>query len=343
MIYKTVKSVVDTITWAASSDLQLDLPTDGRLTRLQINANFTVTGCLAAATNTQLCQYKPFQNIKIEGGGGRTYFGMSGEQMGRMLHILNRLDFPGIAPHAAMATNTIYSSLILHFGSFPRLYGQDNPFDETAFIPAKDETNLKLTITTAAAVDIADTAIDISAGTIKATAYQVLGKPMAGGMMPVSSSYSHPTLGSAVSDLGQEFDIPTRAFVRRIVLLTQDHTAVTSGGPLLADDIFSKAGILLPMETRRLVEIDDEALASMCGVLADGYDVGAAADANKVEGYQFPGFYVIDLRNLAHPTYGLDLRAYEKGAAKLAFTIPSGSSGDDILIWYDQVQPYAGK
>ena len=223
------------------------------------------------------------------------------------------------------------------------MHGRDNPFDESAFIPAKDETNLKLTITTAAAADISDTAIDITAGTIKATAYQVLGKPMAGGMMPVSSSYSHPTGGSAVSDLGQEFDIPTRAFLRRIVLLTQDATAISSGGPLLADDIISKAGIILPMETRRLVEIDDEALASSCGVLADGYDTGAAADANKVEGYQFPGFYVLDMRHFADRVYGLDLRAYEKGAAKLAFTVPSGSDGDDILIWYDQVQPYMGK
>ena len=343
MNYKTMKSVVDTITWAASSDKQLDLPTDGRLTRVVINAEFTVTACLAAATNTQLSQYKPFQNIKIEGGGGRAYFSMSGEQMGRMLHILNRLDFPGRAPHKAMGTNTIYSSLILHFGSFPTFNGKDNPFDETAFIPAKDETNLKLTITTTQAADICDTAIDITAGTIKATAYQVLGKPMAGGMMPVSSSYSHPTGGTAVSDLGQEFDIPTRAFVRRIVVLTQEATAISSGGPLLADDIISKAGILLPMETRRLVEADDDALASVCGVLADGYDVGSAGDANKIEGYQFPGFYVIDLRDHANPMYGLDLRAYEKGAAKLAFTIPSGTDGDDVLIWYDQVQAYTGK
>ena len=343
-MYNNHKSVVDQITWAASSDKQIELPNEGAITRIVLTAEFTVTAVLAASTNTQLCQYKPFENIKIEGGGGKNYFSMNYQQMGRMLHLLNRYDFRGLAPHPAVGTNTVYSSLIMHFGSLPILNGRDNPFDLTAFIPARDEPNLRLTITTTQAADICDTAIDITAGTIKATVYQVVGKPSMSGMVPISSTQQFDTLGAAQSDLSKQFDVPTGSHLRRIVIMTQEATAITSGGPLLANDIVSKIGLLLPKTSQRLIEVDDEALAAVCGVLADGYDVGSAADCNKVEGYQFPGFYVIDGKQFGNSKlYGLDLTNFQTGDAKLAFTIPSGTTGDDIIIWYDTVQPYNGR
>ena len=337
------KRVVDTATWAASSDVQIDLPNEGAITRIDLHTYYTVTGCLAANTNTEYSQWKPIQNLKIEGGGGKSYLGMSGEQMGRVLHFLNLRDFPGRSFNLAMATNTIYGNYTIHFGSRPRdIYGRDNPFDLTAFVPAKDETNLKLTWTTTQAADVCDTAVDITAGTMKATVYEVLGLPSMTGMMPVSSSTTFDTGGTAKSDLSKEFDVPTGSYLRRIAILTQDATAISSGGPLLANDIVDVVGLVLPKENRRLIEIDFDTLL-LSGGVPDVAAMTAAGAVTKPADLVVDGFVVVDLRQYGHPDYGLDLTGYQTGDVKLAFTIPSGTSGDDIIIWYDTVQAHAGR
>jgi len=343
MTINIAKKVIDTATWAASSDQQIDLPNEGAITRIDLQTYFTVTACLAADTNTEYCQWKPIQNLKIQGGGGKSYFDMSYEQMGRMLHFLNMRDFPGTIFNLGMATNTIYANYCLHFGSRPRdMFGRDNPFDLTSFIPAQDETNLKLTWTTTQAADVADTTIDITAGTMKATVYEVLGLPSMSGMVPVSSTQGFGTGGTAVSGLSKQFDVPTGSFLRRIALLTQDATAISSGGPLLANDIVDEVGLLFPKESRRLIEIDYDTLL-LSGGIPDIAVMTAAGAVTKPQGLVVDGFTVIDLRPYANSDYGLDLRNYQTGDVKLAFTIPTGTDGDDIIIWYDTVQPYAGR
>jgi len=343
MTINIAKKVIDTATWAASSDQQIDLPNEGAITRIDLQTYFTVTGCLAANTNIPYGIWRPIQNLKIQGGGGKSYFDMSYEQMGRMLHFLNRRDFPGTIFNSGMATNTIFANYCIHFGSRPRdMFGRDNPFDLTAFVPAQKEVNLKLTWTTTQAADIADTAIDISAGTMKATVYEVLGLPSMSGMVPVSSTQGFGTGGTAVSGLAKQFDVPTGAFLRRIAILTQDATAIgNSAGPILVDDIVDEVALLFPKESRRLIEIDYDTLLTSGGV-PDVAAMTAAGAVTKPSDFVVPGFTVVDLRPYANSDYGLDLRNYQTGDVKLAFTIPSGSDGDDIIIWYDTVQPYAG-
>lgn len=344
MEYRIAKKVVETATWAASSDKQIDLPNEGAITRIDLHTYFTVTGVLAADTNIPYGLWRPIQNLKIQGGGGKSYFDMSYEQMGRMLHFLNRRDFPGRSFNLKMATNTQYANYCLHFGSRPRdMFGRDNPFDLTAFIPAQDEVNLKLTWTTTQAADIADTAIDISAGTMIATVYEVLGLPSMSGMVPVSSTEGVPTGGTAKSGLSKQLDVPTGSFLRRIAILTQDHTAVgNSSGPILADDIVDEVGLLFPKESRRLIEIDYDTLL-LSGGIPDVASMTAAGAVTKPSNFTVPGFVVIDLRAYANSDYGLDLRNYQTGDVKLAFTIPAGTDGDDIIVWYDTVQPYVGR
>lgn len=334
------KSITETAAWAASGNKQIELPNEGLITRIVLDLSLTVTACLAADTNTTLHSYRPIQGLKIEGGGGRSYFSMSGaEQMGRLLHFVNRLDFPGRSFERGMATNTIYGSFMLHFGSRPRdLYGRDNPFDLTAFIPAKDETNLKLTWETTQAADICDTAIDISAGTLTAHVFEVLDTPHTRGMVPISSTefYAHT---ANKSDLGAQFDVPTGCFLRRILILSQDDTAISSGGPLVAADEISKAGLLLPKENRRLIELNYDAMACLNGFERDQVQTAAGAVTKPGVARQ-EGFLVMDMRQYGHKDYGLDLRRYQTGDVKLGLTIANYASGDDTIIFYDTVQPY---
>lgn len=342
MKYNVTKTIVDQGTWAASSDVQVDLPREGAITRLTLEFQYTVTACLAANTNTEFSQFKPVQNLKIEGGGGKNYLGAVGEQMGRLLHFLNQYDFPGRMFQKAMTTNTIFGTIVLHFGSRPRdMYGRDNPFDLTAFVPAKDESTLKLTWTTAAAVDICDTAIDISAGTMVVTVHEVLGLPNMDGMIPVSSTefFAH---ASNKSDLSQQFDVPTGQFLRRIIILQQDATGISSGGPLVSNDEIGRVGLILPKENRRLVELDWEAFITENGIQRFPAMTAAGAVTKPIDEV-VEGFGVIDLRKYANPDYGLDLRNYATGDVKLGLTIENYSSGDDTIIFYDTIQPYKGR
>jgi len=342
MKYNVTKKLVDTLTWAASSDVQVDLPKEGAITRIVIDYYLTVTACLAADTNTEFAQWKPIQNLKVEGGGGKQYIGAVGTQMGRLLHFLNQKDFPGSVFQKAMTTDTIFGRIILHPGSRPRdMYGRDNPFDLTAFIPAKDESNLKLTWTTTQAADVSDTAIDITAGLMVVTEHEVLGLPNMDGMVPVSNTeeYAHT---ANKSDLSAQFDVPTGSFVRRIAIMQQDDTAIGSGGPLVSDDEIGKVGLLLPKENRRLVEIDWEAFIQENGIPRELALTAAGAVTKPVEKV-VGGFGVIDLRKYGNPDYGFDLRNYATGDVKLGMTIEDYAAGDDTIILYDTVQPYKGR
>lgn len=334
---RTTKTVVDSGTWAASSDVTIDLPNSGAITRIDLEVSLTVTGVLAADTNTEYCQWKPIQSLTIE-SGGRTFLGMRGEQMGRMLHFLNRRDFPGQIFNLAMGTNTVFANYTIHFGSFPRnpMTLVDDPFDLSAFIPAKNETNLKLIWGTTQAADVADTAIDISAGTMRATVHEVLGLPSMAGIHPASSTESFPTLGSANTE--KQFDVPGGKFLRRIAILCQDATAIASGGPLLANDIIDKITLYLPKESQKLIDVRYDTLL-LHGGIPDVPPQTAAGAVTKPNDLVVDGFVVLDLRPYAaDPVYGLDLTDYQTGDVKLELDIPSGTSGDDIIIWYDCVQ-----
>ncbi len=338
------KTLVDTATWAASSDQQITLPNEGAITRIVVNWSLTVTGCLAADTNTEFCQFKPIQNLRIEGGGGRTYLGAVGEQMGRILHFINQKDFPGRQQYRGMETNTIYGSLVLHFGSRPRdMYGRDNPFDLTAFVPAADESpnGLKLTWTTTAAADIADTAIDITAGTMEVTVYEVLGMNSMAGMMPASNTNTYPHTGN-ISDPGHQFDVPTGSYLRRVFILQQDATAVSSGGPLVSGDEIGKVILELSKDNRRLIEADWDAMIAEAGIPRTAAMTAAGA-VTKPADQIVNGFGCLDFRKYAHPDYGLDLRSYQTSDVKMGVTIENYASGDDTIVYYDMVQPYAGR
>jgi hypothetical protein len=339
---KNAKTLVDTLAWAASTDKQIDLPNEGLITRIDLEAQITADAAAVAAHSTDAFS-RIIQNIKIEGGGGKAYVGMSGDQMGRLLHFMNVNDFGGrpfMHPFDQEGTYITSALFRLHFGSRPvDAYGRDNPFDLTAFIPAQDETNLKLTWTTTALADIIDDTVNISAITIYAHVYQVVGLPSSQGMIPVSATttYAHT---ANYSDLGKEFDVPTGAYLRRIVMLVQDETTNANAGPLRAYDEVPKVGLLLPKESRRLIELRTQALSLTNYAIALQQKDASVSQGALVAPF---GFFVIDLRPYTHPDFGANLIGFQTGDVKLGITIENLTGGDDTIIWWDEVQPYAGK
>ncbi|KKN50490.1 hypothetical protein LCGC14_0632150 [marine sediment metagenome] len=333
------KKLVETLTYSAGNDVQVDLPTEGIITRIAIEMAITASGASAAALSVAGL-WRAIQNIKITGGGGKSYFSMTGKQMGMMLHHVNLTDFPGRSWREIVATTQTVAA-ILHFGSRQRdVYGRDNPYDLTAAIPAQDETNLKLTWTCAASDDSIDDTNTISSGTMRITVHEVLGQSTEGLMIPISSSESYDP-GSTKSDLQGERDIPTGNYVRRIVIMALDATAGSSGGPDLKDDQVTEIGIKLVRENRRLIEVRAKAL-ELFNPLWDGMQV--VDTPNTLSPHNFTGgLYVLDLRQIDHPDYGLDTRRMNTGDVKLALTIGAYAAGETEHIWYDQVQAYAGR
>lgn len=337
------KPVVDTLTWAASSDKQVDLPNEGLITEIECELYLTMNGSIAADSHA-LALWRAVQSIKIEGGGGKTYFGMSGTQMGMMLHYLNLIDFPGKNWHEIVATSQ-YLSWRIHFGSRPYdIFGRRNPFDLTCAIPAFKETNLKFTWTTTAndALSVAQT---ISSATMRLLVHEVL--PTKEGIaawskkIPVSSSEAYDP-GATKSDYTAQRDVPTGNHIRRIAIMALDATATGANGPLLKSDQMTEVGILLNKENRWIFKAREQALR-LQNPLVDGMQLLDAA--NTLSPYDVPGLYVIDLRPFDNPDYGLDARNYSKhpmspGDVKLGMTIGAYSAAEMEHIWYDQVQDY---
>ena len=334
-----VKKLTDTLTYSAGNDVQIDLPNEGIITQVDWELYLTLDAG-AASTMSVLGLWRAIQNMKIEGGGGKSYFSMTGTQMGMLMHHLNVLDYPGKCWRDIVATSQYIAGRI-HFGSrLHDVYGRENPFDLTAGIPAQDETNLKFTWTCAASDNTVDATRTISSGTMRVQVSEVLGQPTAGLMIPISSSESYDP-GATKSDLSGQRDIPTGSYVRRIAIMAIDATAGTSSGPLLLDTLVTEAGILLPKENRRLIEVRAKQL-ELQNPLWDGMQVANTPNTQSPHNTT-GGMYVVDLRQFDHPDYGLDARRMNTGDLKLGLTIGTYASSSKAIMWYDQVQMYAGK
>ncbi len=330
------KPVVQTLTYSASTDQEIDLPTEGIITRVDLEMSITGSGGMAGAASVQAL-WRVLNTLKIQGGSGITYFSMGLVQSGIMLHYINLLDFPSTTWREIVAT-TQAVGYRLHFGSRPRdEYGRDNPFDLTAGIPAEDENNLKL-IWGCPANTVMDDTITISAATMKATVHYVLGANKARLMVPRSTSEQYnPT--TTQSDLGGERNIPTGGSVRRIVIMCLDHQTKTAGGPLLKDDQVTEMGVLLTKNNQRVIVTRTKAAE----LVQPWFDGMATVDTpNTAEPWTVPGLFSLDLRQVADHDYGIDTvrDKLQTGDIVLGLTIGAYTSGDLENIWYDVLVPY---
>ncbi len=331
------KKLTDTFTWAASSDVEVPLPTEGLITRVDFELYLTA-GAAISAENATYGLWRAVENFKIVGGGGRQYFSMVGKQMGMLWHYQNILDFPGKSWHDLVATSQ-YLTWRCHFGSRPRdIYGRDNPYDLSAAIPAMDESNLNAVWTTGAAADTIDGAQDISSATMRVTIHEVLGGEKAWSRKYPLSSTETFNPGGTKDNLGAEVDIPTGKSVRRILLMCQDATALNAQGRLVVGDQVTELGVrLIKPQARQVIYARSKQL-ELNNPKFDGFQV--VDTPNTLSPWTVPGFYNLDLRPYFHPDYGLDARILRPGDVKLGMTIGSYASADSEYIWYDQLQAY---
>ena len=322
----------ETLTWSAGKKLQLALPKNGLITRIDIKAYITAASAVSGALS-QLGLFNFIDYLTIDGGGGVSYYGMTGDWSGRMMHLANLQEFPPRSWNDIVATsqNVFWT---IHFGSYPTLNGVDNPYDLSAGIPAKDETTLNLTWTCPIAATSIDDVVDISSGTMTVTCYEVLNYPLRGVMKPVSSTeqYAH------TANKTNRFDVPTGAYVRRIFLLSQDEVAKnTTNGPVLANDEIDTVALELPRTNETPVSVDWQTLAFTQSKPTSMQVINAP---NTAYPYGPGGFAILDLRQLSNSPWGLNLTEKNTGDVKLALKVQNYSSGDDTTIFYDMLKPH---
>ena len=334
---KNTKNVVDASTWAASSDLAgINLPREGLITEIKIRFAATMSGNMTTANTDGL--YRAIQNLKIEGDGGQSFLGLSGEQAARLLAYWNLTDF-GV-PLITLQSGTGESvTWVFHPGSNPK-----DPFDLSAAIPARALATLQAKITTTAN-SVVDDSQTISSGTYYYEVSHVLEAPVPAGLMVPGGStltYAHD---ANYSDYSKEIDVPGGAFLRRIFILSQDETGTR---PARAEDEIS--GVKLRVATTNVTILQQlwQELKVSSGAYSNFIGMPFQITDDVHGALNLPdGLAVIDLRKYFDPVYGLDLRGSQTGAVKLGLTVANYTSGDDTLLYWDQLRQvdpmYVGK
>jgi len=346
---KIHKRVVDTGTWAASSDLKpIDLPREGLITEIGFRAAITTAALTATAVADGM--RRVIQNLKVQGDGGHTYLGLSGEQAARLLNFLNECEFGCPMQDSLMPevgdTALSQISWVFHPGSNPK-----DPFDMSAVIPARALSTLQILLTTTAS-GVIDAAAAIASGTYYYWINEVLEVPVPKGLMtPVGSTLVMPH-DANYSDYSKDIDVPGGAWLRRIIVLVQDETATV---PVRKDDEVTGVKLKLPRTATSQIEgsIYDLKLLTAKRYGLSGFSMLAALGAAttrpgwEVERVLPAGLFIIDLRDYFHPIYGANLTNFHTGDVKLGLTVENYTAGDDTLIYWDQLKPvedvYVGK
>lgn len=340
---KISKKVVATGTWAASADLTpIDLPREGLITEIGFSAHITTAALTATAVADGM--RRVIQNLKVQGDGGRSYLGLSGQQAARLLNFMNECDF-GCAlqddnqPEVG-DTDLARFHWIFHPGSNPR-----DPFDMSVVIPAKALSTLQILLTTTANTVI-DANATIASGTYRYWINEVLEVPVPKGIMTPVGSTLMKAHDANYSDYSWDIDVPGGAWLRRIVMLVHDETATV---PVRVDNRVTGIKLKLPKTAMAQLEMSFADLklltAKRYGLL--GFSQNHVLQAVTARpGWEFDqmlpaGLVIIDLRDYFHPIYGANLTNFQTGDVKLGLTVENYASGEDTLIYWDQLMPVA--
>ena len=339
---KVTRKVQQTSTWAASSDLTpVGLPREGLITEVKIR--FACTTAALTKTMTLDNYRRTIANLKIQGDGGHTYLGLSGQEMGRLLAWLNEYEYrsPFLTPPVNVAATVAHRTWVFHPGSNPR-----DPFDMSVVIPASALATLQILLTTNADT-LVDAAAAIASGTFYYEINEVLDVPTPQGIMtPQGSTLAWPHDANH-SDFSKDIDVPGGAWLRRIIMLVQDDSAP----PDKADDEVTGVKLKMPRTATAQIETFWEDLKMESARLA-GYP-GKPNPVDVVTTEQYPpgmmemvlekGFAIIDLRKYFHPIWGANMTNFQTGDVKLGLTIENYAAGDDTIIYWDQLAPVEAK
>ena len=362
---KIERTQTDTLTYVASSaGIAGDVEKIGALTRVVATVELVPSAALGG-TNQPDGIWRLLSNLRIL-GGSNTYFTLPGGADGHggtLLHYLNGVDhggMMGVSRGTILAPQRTYTpvTFVLHPGSRPRMWGRENPFDLTAFIPAGAESQLRVEWATLANTVLDDVTLITSAvmrfnlhyveGThseiqqemarqgvqLPLTYLQDGGERPITGMMPSwTSEVISPT--ATATEYSNERNIPTGYYMKRISVLSNDDTAAPRA--LRAQD--EVTGIRVHIDGQEVVKSFVDGWTGMLGPVSVDEVDDAALDFGNHAGF---GVHMKDLRPHGNADYGLNLRNVNNGAARLGFTITTNATGDDILILYEGYKPYYG-
>ena len=363
---------VDSATYAADTTIATDIETVGLLTRIDMTCEITPSATLTGANQPDGI-LRLIQNMRIV-GSQHTYFNIpadDGSEGGVLLHYMNKEDGHGVghidAAVAAPVQATTQVNWVYHCGVRPRtMYGVDNPFDLTGFIPAGVEGQLKAEWTVAGN-DVMDDSVTVSSAVMRFTLHRILGTdaeirtemagqqvnypPGANGMVPAWAAINHPNAGTTTDFDSEQIDIVVGAFLKRISVLCQDATATRT---LRAGDEVTRLAIRVPKTSEDLLQFYADhltchmeygtVLTVNSGAAESGGTEKMAVDFNAAPPN---GIFLVDLRSRARSTgigrdYGLDLRAEQNNTYKLGLYITTRAAGDDTLVIFERYQPYTG-
>ena len=355
MLRKVSKTQTDTIAWSADNGgVGADLERVGYITRIDVTAEITPSATLTGAGTVADGLWRVLRNIKIV-GGSHTYVTLPNDDAamgGTLLHYLSENDGHGRGHHDGIITaphrTYVPITASLHFGSRLRTpFGVDNKFDMSGFIPAAEESQLRVEVQTSGN-DVMDETVTITSGTYRFTIHRVVGTPdevreeiaRQGVRNLVVPAWTAEVFAHTATraDYTEERDLPTGGFLKRIAIAEQDATADRS---LRTQDEATGFAIKLPDQNEEIVRLFADSLGARLLPGSNQVDSTAAAD---FQGHAPIGIYLLDLRPYvwSHPDLGLDLRGFKTGAAKLGMTITTYAAGDDSLILYERSLPYRG-
>lgn len=365
-------------TWAGDTTIAADIERVGLVTRVDFLVEVTPSATLTGANQPDGLS-RLVQNLRITGGSHvyTTVPADDGCQGGSILHYMNVIDGFGVGhPDGAIAAPTrtfTPMKFTFHFGSRPRtVWGVDNPYDLTAFIPAGGESQLRAEWTTSGN-DVMDDSVTISSAVGRFQLHRLSGQEseirqemalqgvvLPGdeqwtGMVPAWAARNFATAGTTTDFEAETDDLVMGGFLKRILLLAQDATATRT---LRAGDEVTETRIWSVKTSEVLYQLTSELLT---GYLPGGDQLTAnsgAAESGGTEkmGVDFNiaaplGFYPIDLRNktwtapgsihspAVGQAYGWDLRRVQTGDLRLGHIITTRAAGDDRLILWERLMP----
>lgn len=365
---KSSLSQTDSGTWAASTTVATDLERVGLVTRIDFTVEITPSATLKGANQTDGL-FRVIQNMRVL-GGSHTYMTLpseAGGHPGTLWHYLMKVDGHGeghtlggiTAPHRTF----VPMNFVFHPGTRPRdLFGRDNPFDLSAFVPASQEAQLRCEWVTGPN-SVLDDSVTISSAVLRITLHRVIGSkaeiaeemkrqgvitpPGANGMVPAWSGRVLSPVATA-SDFSLEEDIPLGAYLKRIGILAQDATATR---PVRSSDELTQIALKLEETTERIFQVNTSQITAHLPqgtILELNEGISITTIANTDFGGHAPhGVYPLDLRAHSQSAlgrdYGLNLQGLQSGSVKLQMTLGTNASGDDLLILYERYMPYRGE
>lgn len=358
---KIERTQTDTAIWVGdSAGIATDVEKEGVLTRLDVTVELTPSAAITTVQPDGL--FRLIQNLRVL-GGGKTFINLPSDDAamgGTLMHYLNvkdRIVPVGHQEGAVVAPMRTYVpvSWTFHMGTRPmNQWGQENPFDMSALIPALGLTSLRSEWVTAGN-DVVDDGITITSAVMRFTTFHIVGTdeelrqemadqgvvipPKLRGprgqlptaMVPVweTEVFQHT---ATASDYSERRNLPVGGYLARIAIAEQDATATRS---VRASDQVTGVAVILHGEeiVKSFVDhwMNRNGPGSVLEVDHAAPDFGMQAVS---------GILIKDLRPHGNPDYGLDLTNIQAGAAKLGLTITAYTAGDDSLILYERYEPY---